>query len=49
MTPLPKPPADSRSLPFGTVFVEHPDPTGERWTKALGLLIEVDRRQDGAT
>jgi len=44
----PNPPAKRSDQPFRIVLIEHPDPTGERWKRALDLLIETGSSEDGA-
>jgi hypothetical protein len=43
---LPNEPAERNGRPFQIVLIEHPDPSGERWKKALDLLLEAGRAQD---
>ena len=48
-TSPPNPPAKRSDQPFRIVLIEHPDPTGERWKRALDLLIEAGSSEDAGS
>ena len=47
--PLPKAPSKGNDRPFQIILIEHPDPNGERWKRALDLLIEAGSSEDAGS